>query len=127
MDESLLTSKGIAPSGTIAGYVDDYALMIGSRATLVQEEGGKAYGLLMNIRPEDVDLLYHETSVADYIAETLTVNVGNGAQVDAVCYNLPNEMLSGVNPKYAATLYRLAKKLEFPKVYLKHIQGFCMH
>jgi len=122
MDESLLASKGIIPSGAAVGYVDGFALRIGRRATLVREKGGRAYGVLMTLRAGEVRTLYAEASVADYIPEPVTVELPDGTKEPATCYNLPLSKLEGTNPEYAGALLRLASRLGLPDDYLRRIR-----
>lgn len=123
MDESLLASKGIAPSRATIGYVDGYRLRIGRRATLVPDSTNRAYGVLMALRAEDVRSLYSEESVADYVSESVSVVLSNGTLESAVCYNLPERKLEGrTNLDYARSLLLLADKLELPEAYLQHIR-----
>lgn len=122
MDESLLASKGIHPTEPAIGYVDGFGLHIGQRATLLPEANSRAYGVLMKIDSEDAAALYSEQSVADYVAEPVVVKLPGGAQVSAVCYNLPAARLTGTNPEYATALLALATKLGLPDSYLGHIR-----
>lgn len=123
MDEALLASKGIHPSRTIVGHVEDYALRIGARATLVPEGGSRAYGVLMTVAAEGLRTLYADDSVADYVSETVSVLLSDGTQEPAVCYNLPESKLAGTNPEYASALLALAGKLGLPGDYLQHIRN----
>lgn len=122
MDESLLAAKGIRPSSATVGYVDGYGLRIGARATLVPDESNKAYGILMNMRAEDVRTLYSDDSVADYFAEAVSVVLPDGTVETAVCYNLPESKLQGTNAQYASSLLALAGRLGLPRDYLEQIR-----
>ena len=122
MDERLLASKGIHPSRATVGYVDGYALRIGARATLVPDEGNRAYGILMRLRARDVTALYSDGSVADYVSEPVSVVLPDGTSESAVCYNLPKSKLSGTNSEYARSLLALAGKLGLPGDYLRQIE-----
>ncbi len=123
MDRSLLASKGISPSRVADGYVDAYALRIGSRATLVPDAGSRAYGVLMTIRAEDANALYSDESVADYVPESVSVTLPDGTVESAVCYNLPQDKLAGANARYANALLTLARDLGFPEDYLRQIEA----
>ena len=123
MDESLLAEKGICPTESTIGYVDGFGLHIGNRATLLPEANSRAYGVLMKIATEDVEALYSEPSVSDYVAEPVVVTLPGNTQVSAVCYNLPAEELTGANSEYAAVLLTLATRLGLPGSYLKHIRN----
>ena len=122
MDESLLASMGINPSSAAVGFVDGYGLRIGRRATLVPEAPHRAYGVLMMVRAEDVSALDADESVSDYVAETVQVELLDGTQESAVCYNLPANKLEGTNPEYAESLFHLASKLGLPRDYLQQIR-----
>lgn len=122
MDEALLASKGVHPIRVANGYVDGLRLRICSRATLVSEEGSRAYGVLMEVRSEDVGTLYADESVADYVPEPVAVVLADGSKETATCYNLPLNKLQGTNPQYAAALHELAEKLHFPNDYLEQIR-----
>ena len=123
MDESLLASKGIRPTASRLGYVMGFGLQIGERATLVPERNSRSYGMVMEMAADQVAALYSDESVCDYVAEPVLVHLPDGAQVAAVCYNLPAAKLTGTNPDYAAALLALATRLEMPEPYLARIRS----
>jgi len=122
MDDDLLKSKGIEPSEVSVGFVDGYGLRIGERATLVRCPGSQAYGVVMDISPDEAKELYAEESVADYLPEPVTVECLDGTQVEATCYNLPGDKLTGANKGYADLLLDVAVRLDFPESYLDQIR-----
>lgn len=122
MDETLLAAKGIEPSEVNLGVVRGYALRIGERATLTRCQGGRTYGSVMRIAAGEVAELYSEESVADYVPETVTVELMDGARVEASSYILPAGKVSGTNRKYAKSLLALATRLDFPDAYLDEIR-----
>lgn len=122
MDESLLATKGIAPSEVKPGFVDGYGLRIGERATLVRRPGSRAYGAMMDITPGEARQLYAEDSVADYLPEPVVVELMDGTKVEATCYNLPGDKVTGTNKEYAESLLKLATSLDFPDSYLNQIR-----
>lgn len=122
MDENLLATKGIRPAEAIPGFVNGYGLRIGERATLVRRPGGRAYGVVMDIAPGEAAGLYAEESVADYLPEPVIVELMDGAQVEATCYNLRGGRLSGTNKKYVEALLCIAGRLGFPESYLDQIR-----
>lgn len=121
MDGDILLKNGIHPSNPRKGYLNNYTLKIGNRASLIQSENEKAYGILMEVNDEELIKLYAEKSVADYIPEKVEVVTESNEHSIATCYNLPLELLTGTNEAYAKSLYELAKKLNFPKEYLDKI------
>lgn len=122
MDERLLATKGIEPSEVSLGFVDGYGLRIGERATLVRHPDSRAYGAMMEIAPGDATELYAEDSVADYLPEPVIVELMDGTQVEATCYNLPGGKVTGANREYAESLLDVATRLDFPDSYLDQIR-----
>jgi len=122
MDESLLLSKGISPLSATIGYVDGYGIRIGSRATLVLEQGSRVYGVLMTMQLKDVLALYSDESVSDYVSETVSVVLSDESRESAVCYNLPEHKLEGTNSEYACSLLFLADELGLPDDYVEQIR-----
>ncbi len=122
MDESLLATKGIEPSEVNLGFVDGYGLRIGERATLVRRQDGRAYGAMMDIAPSEATELYAEDSVADYLPEPVTVELMDGTQVEATCYNLPSGKVTGANKDYVNSLLDVASRMGFPDSYLDQIR-----
>ena len=122
MDERLLVKKGIKPTGIRVGFVDGYGLHIGERATLLHRPNDCAYGTMMDIAPNEATRLYAEDSVADYLPEPVTVELMDGTQVEAICYNLPSAKITGTNKDYAESLLKVASRLGFPDSYLDQIR-----
>lgn len=121
MDKDILLKNGINPSNPRKGYLNNYSLKIGNRASLIQWKKEKAYGIIMTINDEEIIKLYAEKSVADYVPEKVEVITEANEHIMATCYNLPLELLEGTNELYAKSLYKLAIKLNFPKEYLSRI------
>ena len=122
MDERLLATKGIKPTNISVGCVNGYGLHIGERATLVRRPNSCAYGAMMDIAPNEATELYAEDSVADYLPEAVTVELMDGTQVEATCYNLPSDKVTGANKEYAESLLDVATRLDFPDSYLDQIR-----
>ena len=123
MDLTILEKSGIVPANPRKGYLKDYALKIGARASLVPQRNGKSHGIVMTIDDAALHQLYAESSVADYVPEEVSVVTETNAYVTAVCYNLPPESLTGTNASYAMALYQLAERLGFPGDYLQKIKA----
>ncbi len=122
MDEDLLAKKGISPSKAEVGFVDGFALRIGERATLIRSADTRSYGVMMNISSDQAKELYAESSVADYVPESVTVELLNGSKVEASCYNLPVDKVTGTNKVYAQALLEVANRLGLPESYLVEIR-----
>jgi len=124
MDETLLARRGIKPASSVPGCVNGYVLRIGERATLAKDREACAYGVLMELGASDVKDLYSEESVADYLPESLEIELSDGSTVEATCYNLPEDKVQGTNRAYAAALLELATNIRLPDTYLLHIRRF---
>lgn len=122
MDETLLAAKGIKPSSSTIGHLDGYEIRIGKRATLLPKHGNTAYGVLMTMQAGELERLYADQGVADYIAEPVTVVLADGTSASAICYNLPEHKLEGTNADYALALLTLARKLDLPGDYVDQIE-----
>lgn len=123
MDQAILTKNGVEPSNPRKAYLDNYALKIGNRASLVAQDGERSHGIIMTVDTKALNQLYNEASVEDYIPEKVDAITESNESVNATCYNLPIEFLSGTNQTYALSLYQLARKLGFPDQYLDHIKS----
>lgn len=121
MDKDILIKNGVNPSNTRKGYINNHALKIGNRASLIKCKNEKVYGIIMEVDDEEITKLYSEKSVADYIPEKVEIVTESNEHLTVTCYNLPLELLTGTNELYAKSLYELAKKLNFPKSYLDEI------
>ncbi len=122
MDEALLRAKGMNPSKPILAFVDGFGLRIGERATLIKSSDERVYGSIMSVSNYDLNMLYGDESVADYIPENITAITEKNESIDAISYNLPLEKLSGQNKQYAESLAIVAKKVGLPPEYISEIQ-----
>ncbi len=123
MDDTLLLESGINPSNPRSACLDNYALKIGARASLIPCKHEKSYGIVMTVDSGAVRDLYSEASVADYIPEEVNIITNRNDVVIATCYNLPSKSLTGTNESYALSLYELAKRKGFPNDYLEKIKS----
>jgi len=124
MDPEVLRQKGADPKGFRLASVEGYGLRIGERATLEPSEGEKVFGSVMSLSAKELELLYAEESVADYVPVRLTAMDLENGRFEAVSYILPMEMLSGRNPEYAKALLTVAEKIGLPDSHLKQIESF---
>lgn len=124
MDQDILIKRGLHPSNPQRGYLKDYSLRIEDRAFLIPSKNKRAYGMIMELNNKEIAILYSEKSVSDYVPEVVEVVTESNENIDVICYNLQFEVLSGTNKLYAQSLYELAKKLTFPKKYLREIEAY---
>ena len=119
MDADVLSESGVALTNPRRAYVEDFALRIGHRATLVPSVGSRAYGMLFALTHSEVERLYTAPGLEHYRPEAVLALPLEGTPAPALCFNLreapsPHER----NPEYAARLQRALSKLDFPQQYV---------
>lgn len=122
MDEALLREKGLNPSNRRAAAVENFALVIGSRATLVPRAGRTAHGVVFSLTHAEVDALYAEASVSAYRPEAVLAQLTDGGVAPALCFNLPAPPAADErNPEYASKLREVAARVGLPPGYVASI------
>jgi len=122
MDAELLRSKGFDPGPPRVAMVPGFALRIGQRATLVPDAEGRVYGIVMELRHDEIERLYSDASVQMYRPEAVHAEMDDGSQVAALCFNLVAAPDAGErNDEYAARLRDLARRLQLPEDYADRI------
>lgn len=122
MEEALLRGKGLRPRGGRVGFVEGFRLVVGRRATLVREEGGRVYGVLYSLRRDEVEALYSEESVRAYRPEVVSAREAGGGVVEALCFNLPEPPSPGERDEvYASRLREFAAREGLPDDYVSSI------
>jgi hypothetical protein len=119
MDVDVLRESSVVPINPRRAYVDDFALRIGQRATLLPSSGARAYGMLIALTHQELERLYTAPGLEHYRPEAVLAHPLEGTPVPALCYNLreapgPHER----NPDYATRLQRVLSKLNFPPAYV---------
>jgi hypothetical protein len=124
MDIDILREAGVAPLNPRRAYVDDFALRIGQRATLVPSAGSRAYGMLFALTRSELERLYTAPGLEQYRAEAVLAQSLEGKPAPALCYNLREAPQAHErNPEYAARLQRALRKLDFPQEYIESVSG----
>jgi len=119
MDADLLRAKGADPANPRRASVRGYVLRIGQRAALARDDGGRVYGMVMDLTHDEIDRLYAESSVSMYRPEPVLVEDSYAA----LCFNLPVAPSADEhNPAYAEKLRELARRLELPEEYVATIR-----
>jgi hypothetical protein len=123
MDSDLLRESGVAPASPRRGYVDDYALRIGRRATLVPSPGDRVYGMVFALTHGELEWLYSAPGLEQYRSEAVLVRLLEGGELPALCYNLREPPKPGeANPEYSARLRAALSRLGFPLKYVESVQ-----
>lgn len=123
MDVEVLRQSGASPSNPRRAYVENFALRIGQRATLVPQVGARVYGMLISLARADIDRLYSAPGLDRYRPEAVLVHPQEGRAVPALCYNLQDAPESHErNPEYALRLQGVLGKLGFSIAYIDSVE-----
>lgn len=123
MDAGLLRAKGANPLNIRLACVPGYALRIGRRATLIESDRDRAYGMLMELTHDEIDELYSEASVSDYRPEAVLTELSDRSRIPALCFNLAVPPApADANSEYAGKLRTLAGQLGLPTDYVESIR-----
>lgn len=122
MDEALLREKGLNPLNRRAAAVENFSLVVGSRATLVPCAGRTVHGVIFSLTHAEVDALYAEASVSAYRPEAVLAQLTDGGVAPALCFNLPARPAADErNPEYASRLREVAERVGLPPGYASSI------
>lgn len=122
MDTDLLRSKGVRPLHPRRARVTGFALRIGQRAVLVPDPEARVHGIVMELSQEEIERVYAEPGVREYRPEAVIAEQEDGAQIPALCFNLP--VPPGVdegNQEYARRLRDVAQRVGLPESYVRSI------
>lgn len=122
MDSDVLAKSGVDVINPRRAFVEGFSLVIGNRATLVAEQGGRAYGILLSVTHADLNALYSADGLEEYVPDAVTVKLIETGEVPALCYNLlerPDPKES--NHEYAKLLKAALAKYDFPANYISSI------
>jgi len=118
MDEDILKSKGVKPRKKRKAVANGYALRLGNMATLLRKENAKAYGMVYSLTHEEIDILYKNSGLTQYVNEALMVELEDNSSIVTLCSVLLDEPKADErNDEYYQKLVTCMKKygLEIPK------------
>ncbi len=123
MDPDILRRQGYQPSAPTVAKLNNYAIYLGKRATLLPSDGEQAYGTLMRLSNSELDELYSQPSVHDYQAVNVTCELREDDFIEATTYILPEDFLLAppLNADYARQLLNICKKMNLPSHYQQKI------
>jgi hypothetical protein len=122
MDVEVLRHAGVAPTHGRRAFVDDFALRIGERATLVPSVGARSYGMLVALTHAELERLYLAPGLDEYRPEAVLAHCLDGGTAAALCYNLPAQPgADESNPSYAGKLRKVLADLGFPAEYVESV------
>ena len=74
----------LAPVDPRRAYVDDFALRIGQRATLLPSAGSRAYGMVFTLTHSELERLYTAPDLEPYRPEGVLAQSSEGTAVPAL-------------------------------------------
>ena len=123
MDSDVLQKSQIVAVNPRQAYVDNFALQIGDRATLVPTPGARAYGMVYAMTDDELARLYSAPGLEQYRVETLVALTPDGESLAALCYILQDPPLADKkNEAYARQLRAALGKLGFPPEYVASVE-----
>jgi hypothetical protein len=122
MDEDLLRTKGLNPTGAELASLPGFELRIGERAAVAPAPSGRVHGVVMSLALDDVERLYADPGVRSYEPQAVLVELDRGGLIAALCYNLPvPPPATARNFDYATKLRATAAKVGLPAAYVESI------
>jgi len=91
MDEEILKSKGVEPRKKRKALANGYALRLGNMATLLRKENAKAYGMVYSLTHEEIDILYKNSGLTQYVNEAVMVELEDKSSIVTLCSVLLDE------------------------------------
>jgi hypothetical protein len=126
MDEKILLISGITIFNSRIAYLEDHALKIGRKATLVPCKGERSYGVVMTVDAESARSLYSGEGLKDYRPTDVHAVTEPGKVISALCYILPGGPAGSRDIDYIRSLYDVASKKGFPDDYLMKIKAMAI-
>lgn len=115
MDEEILRSKDIEPRKKQIAYAKGYKLKVGKMAILLKEKNAKVYGLVYSLTCEEIDKLYKDTSLTDYVVEAVLVETEDTNEIaELYCILLDPPKDEENNDIYFESLINCIDKYTFP-------------
>lgn len=120
MDAEVLAAKGVPARAPRKAMVEGHALRLGDKATLLRQDGARAYGMVFALTHAEIGALY--AGLQAYRPEPVLARLLDGGAVPALCMNLLEPPAPGErNPAYAAKLRAALGKLGFPPDYVQSV------
>lgn len=115
MDEDILKSKGVEPRNKQLAKAKAYKLRIGKMATLLRDENSEAYGIVYSLTYEEIDKLYKNAGLVDYVAEAILVETFDKKEIATLtCILLNPPAKNEKNDTYFESLVECMKKYKLP-------------
>ncbi|WP_295422033.1 gamma-glutamylcyclotransferase family protein [Sulfurovum sp.] len=113
MDEEILKNKGVEPRNKRKALVHGYILRLGNMATLLRKENAVAYGMVYSLTHEEIDMLYKNSGLTQYVNEALMVELEDKSCIVALCSVLLDAPKADEsNDEYYQKLVSCMKKYE---------------
>ena len=114
MDEEILLKKGVKIRNQRKAYVKDFVLRVGKMATLLRAEKKEAHGLVYELTQKEIDILYKDSGLIEYVGEAILLHVDNKSITALVCNLLVPPLKDDKNEVYVEKLLLCMNKYKLP-------------
>lgn len=116
MDEEILKSKGVNPRNKQLVKAENYRLRIGKMATLLRDNSSEVYGIVYSLTYEEIDKLYKDLGLVEYVAEVVLVQtLEDKKEMATLCCILLNPPRDKeFNDVYVESLLKCMEKYKLP-------------
>jgi len=114
MDEDILLTKGVKIRNPRKAYVKDYVLRVGKMATLLRTKNNEAHGLVYELTHKEIDILYKDSGLSEYVSEAIEIQVENKSIPALVCNLITPPLEDEINEVYVEKLFVCMKKYKLP-------------
>ena len=127
MNFDLLDGYGIGKRPYHVVQLPGYQLVIGSSANVVRNGLERVFGIVTQLTPDELEILYGADAQAKlgskYIPEAVLAYTQEGDLLPALCYIVPGSVTGIPTPAYIDTILKAASAYHFPQSYLDHIES----
>lgn len=114
MSPDVLISKGVEPRQPRKAVLKNYRLHIGKLATLLRDPQAETWGMVYDLKHDEIHRLYWGAGLDAYVAEAVMVSTEQHLLAALCCNLLHPPAEDEKNPDYRQKLYACMTKLKLP-------------
>lgn len=115
MDADRLRAMGVKPRLPQVGRLDGYKVRLGMRGSIQRSAEGKTWGVIYHLKHDEINRLYEDAGLTDYVPEAVQVEIADGQKIAALCYvTLTPASANEVNLSYVLKLADALQKWDLP-------------
>lgn len=86
MEEDRLLAMGVEPRSPQTACLHGYKIRLGRRGSLLRCRKGITWGVLFQLKHDEINKLYPEAGLTDYLPEAVQVQLSDGQFAAALCF-----------------------------------------